>query len=194
MGLMGRFTLAVLLMLCILQEEAISLSQAKVSAPLHPSKRSMGVIGQQRAQLQNNMVFYMHDWPGVTSMVVAAQNNNLGPPSKLGRTHIFDNKLTDRPNPKSTEIGRGQGLYTLASVSNFDSFMVFTAVLHKPVIYNGSTICLHGADRSLPEREIAIVGGTGHFRFVRGYAIISTASFIAPNATLKFNLTMHQGY
>ncbi|KAH7443552.1 hypothetical protein KP509_02G039800 [Ceratopteris richardii] len=139
------------------------------------------------------MVFYMHDIPGATAAVVAQQKGNQS--STLGLTFVFDDKLTEGPHPDSTEIGRGQGMYTVASLGNGlpALFLTFTAVMHRPSLYDGSTICLQGSDRTfLKEREIAIVGGTGRFRLARGYAILSTITFKASTgaAIIKFNLTM----
>ncbi|KAH7315065.1 hypothetical protein KP509_21G032200 [Ceratopteris richardii] len=144
-------------------------------------------------QRVENMVFYMHDLPNVTAAFVAPPQGNSGP--SLGTALMFDDKLTRGPRPGSTEVGRGQGMYSVASLgSGLPALLfVFTAVLHKPVAYDGSTICLQGSDRTfLAEREIAVVGGTGRFRFARGYAILSTVNFNLSNgdATIKFNLTM----
>ncbi|MCO5576979.1 hypothetical protein L7F22_030800 [Adiantum nelumboides] len=153
-----------------------------------------GSAGRDRVK---NMVFYMHDVlapaASATAVRVAAQKGKLRGSPSLGATLVFDDKLTEGPNPKSTEIGRGQGLYTLASLTSADLLLVFTAIFHRPTIYNGSTLCLHGSDRVfLPEREIGVVGGTGHFRWARGYATLSTVSFSlsSGNAIIKFNLTL----
>ena len=110
----------------------------------------------------------------------------------FGNTIIFDDKMTEGPDPLSREIGRGQGMYSFASISQVDLFIAFTTVFHYPPYLNGSTLSLLGSDRvGLPTRDIAIVGGTGVFRFARGVASISTISVVSGiNATLKFDVTI----
>ena len=151
-------------------------------------------LSTQGKSTERRMVFYMHDIPRsphpTVALVAKSLSNNLTN-SGLGLTMIFDDKLTEGPDPKSREIGRGQGMYSVASLSRVDLLMVFTAVFHYPPHLNGSTLSLHGSDRTaLVTREIAIVGGTGVFRFARGVASISTISNDGANAILKFDLTL----
>ncbi|KAL7206906.1 hypothetical protein ACSBR2_019582 [Camellia fascicularis] len=57
-------------------------------------------------------------------------------------------------------------------------------------IYNSSSISLDGLDSaSVPIREIAVVGGTGVFRFARVYAIAKTYSFdhTTGDAIVRYN-------
>ncbi|KAL7236984.1 hypothetical protein ACSBR1_020133 [Camellia fascicularis] len=58
-------------------------------------------------------------------------------------------------------------------------------------IYNSSSISLDGLDSaSVPIREIAVVGGTGVFRFARVYAIAKTYSFdhTTGDAIVRFHI------
>ncbi|GMP37588.1 hypothetical protein CsSME_00009197 [Camellia sinensis var. sinensis] len=60
-------------------------------------------------------------------------------------------------------------------------------------IYNSSSISLDGLDSALvPVREIVVVGGTGVFRFARGYAIAKTYSvnFTTGDAIVGYNVTV----
>ncbi|KAF5951554.1 hypothetical protein HYC85_009498 [Camellia sinensis] len=60
-------------------------------------------------------------------------------------------------------------------------------------IYNSCSISLDGLDSALvPVREIAVVGGTGVFRFARGYAIAKTYSvnFTTGDAIVGYNVTV----
>ncbi|KAF3789426.1 hypothetical protein EJ110_NYTH18025 [Nymphaea thermarum] len=57
----------------------------------------------------------------------------------------------------------------------------------------GSLLCfeIQGADRYLQQkREVSVVSGTGEFRYARGYAVLETVELDAPNAVIKFNLTI----
>ena len=151
-------------------------------------------VSTQGKSTERRMVFYMHDIPRTphptVTLVAKSLNNNLTN-SGLGLTSIFDDMLTEGPDPKSREIGRGQGMYSVASSRGVDLLLVFTAVFHYPPHLNGSTLSLLGSDSIfLATREIAIVGGTGVFRFARGVASISTISIDGPNAILKFDITL----
>ncbi|THF94481.1 hypothetical protein TEA_009489 [Camellia sinensis var. sinensis] len=60
-------------------------------------------------------------------------------------------------------------------------------------IYNSSSISLDGLDSALvPVREIVVVGGTGVFRFARGYAIAKTywVNFTTGDAIVGYNVTL----
>uniref|UniRef100_A0A2P2Q8Y2 Dirigent protein n=1 Tax=Rhizophora mucronata TaxID=61149 RepID=A0A2P2Q8Y2_RHIMU len=59
-------------------------------------------------------------------------------------------------------------------------------------IYNGSSFSLLGKNPPMkPAREMPIVGGTGLFRFARGYAIAHTLSLnAAGDAVVGYNVTI----
>lgn len=142
---------------------------------------------------EKKMLFYMHD-------VVVGSNRTAVPVSigsitrlGFGATVVIDDILTETPNPNSTRIGRAKGMYVSDSldITQPDLLLLFTAVFEKPPEYRGSTMCIHGADTILKDqREVAIVGGTGKFRYARGSVVISTIeTSLVANAVLQFNLT-----
>lgn len=82
---------------------------------------------------------------------------------------MFDNALTEKVEINSTLLGQAQGFYAGAAQKEF-SFLVGMNFSFKTGKYNGSTITILGRNPVLSEvREMPIVGGTGLFRFARGY-------------------------
>jgi hypothetical protein len=55
-------------------------------------------------------------------------------------------------------------------------------------LYNGSSLAVMGRnDVVLPERELAVVGGTGVFRMAMGYVLQKTASWRGKVAVLQLD-------
>lgn len=87
---------------------------------------------------------------------------------------MADDRLTVGADTRSEVIGRAQGMYGLASQNEIALLMVMNYVFTKGK-YNGSSIAIVGRNPPLQDvREMPIVGGTGLFRFARGYALAHT--------------------
>ena len=69
--------------------------------------------------------------------------------------------------------------------------MNFTAKFEEGSEYEGGTIELCGEDNTaLPQREIAVVGGSGKFQDAKGHALIETVSNSAEATVLKFTVNL----
>ncbi|CAA0815187.1 Dirigent protein 19 [Striga hermonthica] len=147
-----------------------------------------------------NITVYWHDkvsGHNPTSVTIVRPppypNNNA---SYFGAVQMIDNKLTLDGDPKSKSIGRAQGFYALASLDqkDFGLLMVMNFYFTQGE-YKGSTLEIMGRNAVLNKvREMAIVGGTGVFRFARGYALLSTKMFNnkTGDAIVKYDLyVMH---
>ncbi|KAK8962987.1 hypothetical protein KSP40_PGU005799 [Platanthera guangdongensis] len=121
--------------------------------------------------------FYWHDrnlGDNATGVTVAQSPTSNISKTLFGMVNVFDDPLTILPNETSDLIGRAQGMYFSADRNVSALQMVMTLVFNGPK-YFGSTLIVMG--RNPPDdlvRVLAIVGGTGIFHSVTGYAQIST--------------------
>ncbi|KAK9282614.1 hypothetical protein L1049_010832 [Liquidambar formosana] len=129
-------------------------------------------IAMKRMEKSSHLHFFFHD-------IVSGKNATVvtiaGPPNvAFGTTMMIDDMLTEGPEPTSKLVGRAQGIYAMAAQYDVALLMVmnFAFVEGK---YNGSSISLLGRNPVLDAvRDMPIVGGSGLFRFARGYALAHT--------------------
>ncbi|XP_015881943.1 dirigent protein 22-like [Ziziphus jujuba] len=135
--------------------------------------------------------FYFHD-------ILSGKNptavNIITPPdgliSSFGSTLMIDDALTEGQDSSSKVIGRAQGFYSVASQSDLAFLMVMTFSFVEGE-YRGSSLSILGRNPVLNDvREMPVVGGTGKFRFARGYALAHTVWFDAStgDATVEYNV------
>ncbi|CAN4123202.1 unnamed protein product [Withania somnifera] len=122
--------------------------------------------------------FYWHDvlsGSKPTSMMIIPPPKNTT--TGFGQMNMIDNVLTLGPQLSSKIVGRAQGFYASASLNDVGLMMVmnFAFVEGK---YNGSTFTILGRNPVFEKvREMAVIGGSGLFRFARGYVQASTHSW-----------------
>ncbi|XP_060169938.1 dirigent protein 22-like [Lycium barbarum] len=140
------------------------------------SKKSMGLKKEKLSHLH----FFFHDIvsgknPTAVKIVEAAMTNQSA--TGFGLMAMIDDPLTVGPEPNSKLVGRAQGIYAQASLNDVGLLMVlnFAFVEGK---YNGSSLSVLGRNSVMSAvREMPIVGGSGLFRFSRGYAQAKTHTF-----------------
>ncbi|OIT21001.1 PREDICTED: dirigent protein 22-like [Nicotiana attenuata] len=94
----------------------------------------------------------------------------------FGLINMMDNALTLGPKLSSKIVGRAQGLYGSASQSELSILMVMNFVFIEGK-YNGSTLAVLGRNSAFETvREMPVIGGSGLFRFARGYVQARTKS------------------
>ncbi|KAF7041510.1 hypothetical protein CFC21_051297 [Triticum aestivum] len=149
-------------------------------------------VGTQGAP--KHLHFYMHDsstGPKPTTVLIA---NGTGQPLKgsggsarFGDTMVMDDRLTEGPTPASRVVGRAQGFYVTASQGD-PAVLLTMNVLLADGPYNGSSLAVMGRNNvMMPERELAVVGGTGVFRMATGYVLWKTASWRGGSAVLELD-------
>jgi hypothetical protein len=87
-------------------------------------------------------------------------------------------------------IGRAQGFYGSAGQEEAALLMAMNFVFLQGK-YNGSTISILGRNHVFSKvREMPVIGGSGLFRFARGYAQANTYSFNAKtgDAVVEYNV------
>ncbi|OWM62864.1 dirigent protein 22-like [Punica granatum] len=108
----------------------------------------------------------------------------------FGLVHMFDNRLTISGDINSKLVGRAQGFYAQADLDELALLMTQNFVFLEGK-YNGSTITVLGRNSILNTvRELPIVGGSGAFRFARGYVQARTYNFDLNtlDATVEYNV------
>ncbi|CAO2141074.1 unnamed protein product [Urochloa humidicola] len=147
------------------------------------------------AEKETQLRVFWHDVvsgsPNVSTVATVAQ----GPSSNtsatgFGSVMVIDDPLTEGPNLTSKLLGRAQGMYVSAGKDSLSLMMAMNFVFVDGA-YNGSSLAILGpnqADRKV--REMAVVGGTGMFRFARGYCQATTRWFDANtgDATVEYNI------
>ncbi|PON36252.1 Disease resistance response protein [Trema orientale] len=137
--------------------------------------------------------FYFHDivsGPKPTAVVVATAKSTNSSSTGFGIVAVLDDLLTGGPEPTSKPVGRAQGITSSASHSEIGLLMVLNYVFTEGK-YNGSTLSILGRNAVFSAvREMPIVGGSGLFRFARGYAQARTHTFntTTRNAVVEYNV------
>ncbi|KAJ9697807.1 hypothetical protein PVL29_007100 [Vitis rotundifolia] len=116
--------------------------------------------------------------------VIDALNNS----TFFGSVNIIDNSLTVGPNLSSKTVGKSQGLYASTGLEESSLLMVMNFAFTDGK-YNGSTFTVVGRNNvNAKVREMPIIGGSGLFRFARGYVLASTYSFSDNgDGTIEYN-------
>ncbi|RDX58397.1 Dirigent protein 2, partial [Mucuna pruriens] len=127
-----------------------------------------------REEKLTHLHFYFHDvvtGPNPSMVIVAEPNGKAKDSLPFGTVVAMDDPLTAGPEPDSKLVGKAQGIYTSISQEEMALMMVMTMAFTEGE-FNGSSISVLARNMimSEPVREMAIVGGTGAFRFARGYA------------------------
>jgi hypothetical protein len=137
---------------------------------------------------------YWHDvvsGPSPTAVQVAHAAATNTSKTGFGGVVVIDDPLTEGPALNTSKLlGRAQGTYISAGKDDVSLLMnmnfVFTAGR-----YNGSTVAIMGRNAVFSAvREMAVVGGTGVFRWARGYAQARTHTFDLKtgDATVEYNV------
>ncbi|PAN41514.1 hypothetical protein PAHAL_8G049500 [Panicum hallii] len=134
---------------------------------------------KEEAADPTHLQFYFHDTvsgksPTAVRVVEPPPAASSSPMSMFGMVNVMDDPLTEGPEQGSAPVGRAQGLYMGSDQARLGFLQAMNLVLTSGP-YNGSTLALLGRNCPLDAvRELPIVGGTGAFRFARGYALLRT--------------------
>ncbi|XVE99863.1 hypothetical protein REPUB_Repub03eG0238200 [Reevesia pubescens] len=150
------------------------------------------ITSTKRMEKMTRLHFYFHDivdGKNPTAMqIIRPLNKSVG---SFGTTFMVDDPLTEKPAASSKLVGRAQGIYALASQNDIGLLMVMNFAFSEG-IYNGSALSILGRNAVLDTiREMPIVGGSGIFRFARGYALAKTVWFNQNgDAIVEYNMSV----
>ncbi|CAM0874683.1 unnamed protein product [Alopecurus aequalis] len=140
--------------------------------------------------------FFFHDTVSGKSPSAVRLADPVDPSSQtfFGMVNVMDDPLTEGPEPGSAAVGRAQGLYMATDQAQLGFLQAMNLVLTSGP-YNGSTLAVLGRNCPLSHvREMPVIGGTGAFRFARGYAQARThwLDFKTGDATVEYDVyVMH---
>ncbi|RHN65933.1 putative plant disease resistance response protein [Medicago truncatula] len=148
---------------------------------------------QQTTEKLTHIHFYYHDIrgnknPTMLQIIDTPQNVANG----FGSTFMMDDAMTEGPELSSKHIGRAQGMFGLCSLHDIAECMLINMVFNEGK-YAGSTLSMLGRNPITKQnRETSIVGGTGIFRFARGYAIANSVNSISTpeHYVVEYNITV----
>ncbi|KAK7336679.1 hypothetical protein VNO77_17225 [Canavalia gladiata] len=154
-------------------------SLATAKSPRFYRSISPTSLGLRKEKL-SHLHFYFHDIvsgrkPTVVRVAEAHVTNTSS--TLFGLVAMIDDPLTVGPEPGSKLVGKAQGIYGSAGQDETSLVMVMNFAFTEGK-YNGSTLSILGRNAVFSAvREMPIVGGSGAFRFARGYAQATTHTF-----------------
>lgn len=135
----------------------------------------------------------MHDTStgsNITAITVAGVNGSSSDLLAFGTTLVTDDLLTEGVEPSSKFVGRAKGIYSYADLKGSSLTLALSAVFENEK-FNGSTLQFQGVDPFFSSpREVSVVGGTGKFRYARGYEAVYDARITGFNTIVAFNITL----
>ncbi|KAL2330658.1 hypothetical protein Fmac_018239 [Flemingia macrophylla] len=153
--------------------------------------RKMLGLDQKQEKL-SHFRFYWHDvvsGPNPSSMQVVSPTG-LNSSTAFGLVNMIENPLTLEPQLNSKLVGKAQGFYASTSKTEVTLLMAMNFAITEGK-YNGSTITILGRNPVFnKEREMPVIGGSGLFRFARGYAKLRTHWFspTTKDAIVEYNV------
>ncbi|CAK9157984.1 unnamed protein product [Ilex paraguariensis] len=132
----------------------------------------------ETAQLkETNMILHFQDWSaGANATVVPVTGipGHLWSFADFGTIFCTDDPITEGLEGSSAQIARAQGIYVTSALDGSNTHVLISIVFTNKE-YNGSTLEIQGSSRQFEKvREVAVVAGTGKFRYARGFATFET--------------------
>ncbi|KAL6125262.1 hypothetical protein ACLB2K_073321 [Fragaria x ananassa] len=157
------------------------------------SEQSPLSLSALRMEKHTRLHFYFHDiQSGRNPTAIRIVRPPNKPVDSFGTCFITDDVLTEKPEASSKLVGRAQGIYAFASQHDSVLLMVLNFAFMEGMC-NGSTLSILGRNPfKKAMREMPIVGGSGVFRYARGYALARTFSFNPKtgDAVVQYNVSV----
>jgi hypothetical protein len=148
-------------------------------------------VNAHKHSLTTTLVLYEHEVrvaPQNTVVTTSSPSGNLST-IEFGKVNVVANIVTDEVSINSTKLGKVLGQVTFEK--DLSLYLAFTFALSTPS-YNGS-LTVQGVLDASGNGELVITGGTGDFRWARGYVEVLTLSSTNP-ADVIFKNTLHIKY
>ncbi|KAJ4730057.1 Dirigent protein [Melia azedarach] len=105
---------------------------------------------------------------------------------------VTDDPIIEGPDLNSAAVGHAQGIYVTSRFDGMNTHVMMSIVFTNNA-YNGSTLEIQGTSKQFEVvREVAVVSGTGKFRFAREYATFENYFMDVPSAytVIRCNVTI----
>ncbi|KAK9068560.1 hypothetical protein SSX86_012675 [Deinandra increscens subsp. villosa] len=165
-----------------------------IQAQTHQFSRKLSTKSLNfKKQKLTHLHFYFHDilsGDDPTAIKVAESRITNTSRTGFGAVIMIDDPLTVGPERGSKIVGRAQGIYASACLTDTRLLMALNYVFLEGK-YNGSSLSILGTNSVFsPVREMPVVGGSGLFRFATGYALAKThkVNFSNGDAVVEYNV------
>ncbi|KAJ0020215.1 hypothetical protein Pint_31349 [Pistacia integerrima] len=144
----------------------------------------------KKEKLSHFRLFWHDTYSGKNPSAVKVVSSPTNSSTLFGAISMIDDPLTEGPELSSKLVGKAQGMYASAAQEEFGLMMVMNFVFMKGK-YNGSTITILGRNKVFSDvREMPVIGGSGLFRYARGYVHASTSKndMTTGDAVVEYNI------
>ncbi|CAK9157990.1 unnamed protein product [Ilex paraguariensis] len=144
---------------------------------------------------ETNMTIYFQDrfaGPNTTTVPITGIPGHLWTFGSFGTVFGIDSPITQGLEGSSEQIARGQGVHVTSALDGSATYVSISIVFMNEE-FSSSTLEIQGANYLYVNvRELAVVGGTGQFRYARGFATFETAflDMKAAYAVIRCNITV----
>ncbi|KAK7260027.1 hypothetical protein RIF29_25735 [Crotalaria pallida] len=183
-----RFLISLLLISGYALTSATTAENTEFGRPLNRK-----LAGWNKKKQLTHFKFYWHEVVGgnnATAAIIIPSLPQYNSTSHFGSTRVIDAPLTLGPELSSKHVGRAEGFYAVTSRTDLELLMILSFNFFEGK-YNGSGITVLGRNLALNKtRELPVVGGSGVFRFAKGYAELKTY-FVEPisgSSIVEYNL------
>lgn len=146
-------------------------------------------FGLNKEKLTHLRLFWHDILSGTSPTAVQVVPPVANSSTAFGLMNMIDDPLTEGPELSSKMLGRAQGFYVAASQQEVGLLMAMNFAFIEGK-YNGSSFTVLGRNTVFSKvREMPVIGGTGVFRFARGYVQAKTHKFDqnSGDATVEYN-------
>ncbi|CAK9157991.1 unnamed protein product [Ilex paraguariensis] len=138
---------------------------------------SISTQSQPHQLKETNMTLYFQDvsaGPNATAVPITGIPGHLWTFASFGTVYCTDDPMTESIEQSSAQVARGQGIYVTSALDGSTTHVLISIVFTNAK-FNGSTLEIQGASQQFEKmREVAVVGGTGKFRYAKGFATLMT--------------------
>ncbi|GJN40878.1 hypothetical protein PR202_gn00293 [Eleusine coracana subsp. coracana] len=138
---------------------------------------------------------YMHEtFTGANATAITVSGSPLGGNSSFGSVGAFDDELREGSDAASQYLGRAEGTLVQADLGSPSAWCTVLNLVFTEGDYGGSTLLINGrADLGNGKNAVverAVVGGTGRFRWARGYSLMTKVGNPTPS-TVVFEMDLY---